>query len=128
MLFDLLAICTDIPGWLEAYDEALAYDFTTFLGGHLGKAGSREDVELVRDYVTDVEASAVEALDRGAFVGEVGQVAGFHNAWYLFDEYSKRIAEDCAVPVIEKWAGQLGGVETFTDANCLRMQYSRRID
>lgn len=129
--FDLLAISSDIPGWLEAYDEALDFELDTFVGGHLGRAGTRSDVEEVRAYIRDVEASAraaLEGLDRGAFVGEIGAEAGFENPWFLFDAYSRRMAEDCAEPVIAEWTGRLGGVETFTEAACLRMQYALRID
>ena len=129
--FDLLALSSDIPGWLDAYEAALDYEFDTFVGGHLGRAGTRADVEEVRAYILDVEAAAravLEGLDRGAFVGEMGAEAGFENPWFLFDAYSQRMAEDCAAPVIAEWASKLGGVETFAEGHCLRMQYALRID
>src|SRR6266446_6647455 len=36
----------DIPGYIEAPANALAYSWKHFIGGHLGRLGTREDVAL----------------------------------------------------------------------------------
>ena len=36
----------DIPGYLEAPANALAYSWKHFIGGHVGRLGTRDDVTL----------------------------------------------------------------------------------
>ena len=40
----------DIPGYIEAPANALAYSWKHFIGGHLGRLGTREDVTLHQQY------------------------------------------------------------------------------
>ena len=35
----------DIPGYIEAPANALAYPWKHFIGGHLGRLGTRDDVD-----------------------------------------------------------------------------------
>ncbi len=44
--FQDLALAEDVPGYVAAHDEILTYDFETFVGGHLTRLGTREDVEV----------------------------------------------------------------------------------
>ena len=48
-----LALAEDVPGFVAAHDQILAYDFDTFIGGHLTRLGTREDVETAKDFVLD---------------------------------------------------------------------------
>ncbi len=54
------------PGWVPfkdpAHDIALSYDFETFIGGHLARLGTRQDVEIQREYFQDMIANAGTAL------------------------------------------------------------------
>ena len=50
--FDYLAVSTNIPGWMTAYDQALIYPFDTFVGGHLNRLGTRRDAVMGREYCT----------------------------------------------------------------------------
>ena len=49
-----LALAEDVPGFVVAHDQILAYDFDTFVGGHLTRLGTRKDVETAKSYVLDV--------------------------------------------------------------------------
>src|SRR5258705_9666294 len=52
----------DIPGYLGMPATALTYPWTTLISGHLGRLGTRDDVVLHQQYMTDLEASAKTAL------------------------------------------------------------------
>lgn len=54
--FAYLAESQNIPGWLEAPARALGYPF---IGGHLTRLGSRDDVAVQQEYVADLKAAAV---------------------------------------------------------------------
>src|SRR5260370_22988721 len=49
--FDLT---TDFHEYLKMFDEILAYQFDTFVGGHLTDIGTKEDVEITKEYTNDV--------------------------------------------------------------------------
>ena len=57
-----LALAEDVPGFVAAHDQILEYDFDTFIGGHLTRLGTREDVETAKAYIMDVKANAAAAL------------------------------------------------------------------
>ena len=60
--YDSLAESQNIPGYIKAHDQILAYDFTHYLGGHLNRAGTREDVQIQKEYVTDLYNNCAEAI------------------------------------------------------------------
>jgi hypothetical protein len=47
----------DIPGYIEAAANALAYPWKHYIGGHLGRLGTREDVTLHQQYMADLSDS-----------------------------------------------------------------------
>src|SRR5216684_3844494 len=44
----------DIPGYIEAPATALSYPWKHFIGGHLGRLGTRDDVVLHQQYMADI--------------------------------------------------------------------------
>ena len=52
----------DIPGYIDAPATALTYPWKTYIGGHLGRLGTREDIELHQAYIADIVESAKGAL------------------------------------------------------------------
>ena len=93
----------------------------------MSRLGSRQDVEVQKEYVLDIQANAAQALQTVDFFAIAGQV-GFSNAWLLFDTYLDEVAKECTVLTLEKWDGQLGGADIFTPDNCFSMVESLRID
>src|ERR1700729_3934305 len=61
--FAYLAESQNIPGWLEAPAQALRYPFHTFIGGHLTRLGTRDDVVIQQEYVAELKAAAANAID-----------------------------------------------------------------
>ena len=53
----------DIPGYIEAPANALAYAWKHFIGGHLGRLGTRDDVTLHQQYMADIAESSRKAVD-----------------------------------------------------------------
>ena len=53
--FPYLAIAKDVAGFIKAHDIALDnYDFDKFVGGHLTRLGTRNDVVVQKEFVTDL--------------------------------------------------------------------------
>jgi len=53
----------DIPGYVEAPATALGYRWKHFIGGHMGRLGTREDIALHQQCMADIAASSRTALD-----------------------------------------------------------------
>ena len=54
--FPYLAIAKDTAGFIKAHDIALNdYDFDTIVAGHLTRLGTRNDVMVQKEFVSDLE-------------------------------------------------------------------------
>lgn len=133
--FKSLALAQDVPGYVAGHDAALALPFETFVGGHLTRLGSREDVEIAKEYVVDVRAACFEALAMIDFFQVIVDIGfldmndpSFLNQWELFEVYLDRVAHTAEAIVLDKWSGVLGGAEVFTLSHCSSMVESIRID
>lgn len=133
--FKSLALAQDVPGFLDGHDAALALPFETFVGGHLTRLGTRDDVQIAKDYLSDVRAAAGQALatvDFFAVIGEIGFLdqndPSFLNQWELFDRYIDEVAHFAEQIVLDTWRTLLGGADVFTFSHCFAMVESLRID
>ena len=52
-----------MPDYVEALANALAHAWKHFIGGHLGRLGTREDIALHQQYMADIAESSRKALD-----------------------------------------------------------------
>ena len=60
--FNELGVAEDIPVYVQAYEKILQYDFTTFIGGHLNRLGTRAYVEETQRYIEDIRDNTRVAL------------------------------------------------------------------
>jgi len=125
--FKWLAVAEDVPAFIDSHDWILSYDFDVLVSGHMGRLGTREDVETQKDYIEDIQANAATALQTVDFNMIAGEV-GFGNPWLLFDTYLNAVGEECARLTELKWVGLLGAVDVFTKSHCDRVVESLRID
>jgi glyoxylase-like metal-dependent hydrolase (beta-lactamase superfamily II) len=116
----------DIPGYLEAPANALAYSWKHYIGGHNGRLGTRDDIAVHQQYMADiVEASrkAIDSLDPTPYYAKYGA-----NSWAaikgILDETARRTAD----PVQEKWTGVLGAADVFTWDVAFMVMQSVRLD
>lgn len=125
--FAELALAEDIPGFYAAHDEVLSYDFDVFVGGHLTRTGTREDVEIQQQFVQDLQVNAATALQTVDF-NAIAAETGFADQWLLFDTYLSAVAQNCADATLADWVDVLSGAESFTYSHCWAVMESLRID
>lgn len=125
--FKDLAVAEDVPSFVSAHDQVLVYDFDTMISGHLGRRATREDVEVQKEYVEDMQAAAASALQTVDFMAIAADV-GFENTWLLFDTYLLALEDACEESVVPVWKDRLGAVDVFTASHCARLIESLRID
>lgn len=129
--FPRLALTEDVNGFIAAHDEILSFDFDVFVGGHLTRLGSREDIEIQQEYIMDIVRAAGEAnaaLDFGAAFAEAAERGAPFNTWAAIQIAFDGVAQQCADAVIPNWVDRLGGVDIFTFDHCWSVSESQRID
>ena len=125
--FKDLAMAQDVPAFLAAHDKILEYDFDTYVGGHLTRLGTTEDVKIQQEYFQDIEENAAIANQEVSFM-EIGQEVGFENPWLVFQIYADTITQQCTDATVPDWIDRLGGVDLFTYDHCWKISESQRID
>ena len=53
-----LNLSEDVPGYIDAAEKALSYPWKHYIGGHLGRLGTRDDVSLHQQYIADIVESS----------------------------------------------------------------------
>jgi glyoxylase-like metal-dependent hydrolase (beta-lactamase superfamily II) len=124
--FAVLNLTEDVPGYIEAPAKALAYPWKHFIGGHLGKLGTRDDVTLHQQYIADIVANvktAMGAVDPTPYFQKYGE-----NAWAGVKAYLDAITDAAAAPVIEKYTGVLAAADVYTANTTFWIMESLRLD
>jgi glyoxylase-like metal-dependent hydrolase (beta-lactamase superfamily II) len=127
--FPYLAIAKDTAGFIKAHDIALDnYDFDTIVAGHLTRLGTRNDVIIQRELVSDLEKAAANANQNVSFSDIANQIGSFDNPWLIFSTYINAINKQCEDEMLPKWQTRLGGAEIFMSTHCFTMTESERVD
>ena len=123
-----LNLSEDVPGYIDAPDQAMAYPWKHYIGGHLGRLGTRDDLVLHQQYIADIVDSAHAALasvDPTPYFLKYGA-----NAWAAVDGYLDAVTAQAAAPVIAKYTGVLAAadVPAFTTSTTFTILQSIRLD
>jgi glyoxylase-like metal-dependent hydrolase (beta-lactamase superfamily II) len=116
----------DIPGYLEAPANALAYSWKHFIGGHLGRLGTRDDVRLHQQYMADISEhsrKAIDTVDPTPYFVKYGA-----NMWAAVKGYLDEVTAVAAAPVIAKYTGVLAAADVFTPSTTFWVMESIRLD
>jgi glyoxylase-like metal-dependent hydrolase (beta-lactamase superfamily II) len=116
----------DIPGYLEAPAQALAYSWTHFIGGHLGRLGTRDDLTLHQQYMADIGESSRKAIDTVDYTPYFAKYPD--NPWAAFRGGLEETVATAAAPVIEKYTGVLAAADVFTESTTFQVLQSIRLD
>jgi glyoxylase-like metal-dependent hydrolase (beta-lactamase superfamily II) len=123
-----LNLSEDVPGYISAPDQALAYPWKHYVGGHLGRLGTRDDVVLHQQYIADIvdhANAALASVDPTPYFQKYGA-----NAWAAVNGYLDAVTEHAATPVIAKYTGVLAAadVAAFTTSTTFTILQSIRLD
>jgi hypothetical protein len=116
----------DVPGYIDAPNTALTYPWKHFIGGHMGRLGTRDDVATHRQYMADIWDSsrkALDSVDAAPYFGTCGA-----NACGAVRGYLDAITAAAATPVIEKYTGVLAAADVVTASTTFQVMQSIRLD
>jgi glyoxylase-like metal-dependent hydrolase (beta-lactamase superfamily II) len=116
----------DVPGYITAPATALTYPWKHFIGGHMGRLGTRDDIAVHQQYMDDITASsrtALDTVDPTPFFVKYGE-----NTWAAVRGYLDAVTAAAATPVIEKYNGVLAAADVFTASTTFHVMQSLRLD
>ncbi len=120
------SLTEDVPGYIAAPDTALTYPWKHFIGGHMGRLGSRDDVATHRQYMADIADSsrnALDTIDPTPYFVKYGE-----NTSAAVRGYLDAITAAAAAPVIEKYTGLLAAADVATAGTTFNVMQSIRLD
>ncbi len=127
--FPYLAVSKDIAGYIKAHDIVLNnYDFDTFVGGHLTRLGTINDVIVQKEFISELEKAAGKSNNEILFSDIAKQVESFDNPWLIFSRYIDTVNEKCVQYMLPKWENKLGGARDVMSTLCFAMSQAGRID
>jgi glyoxylase-like metal-dependent hydrolase (beta-lactamase superfamily II) len=103
------------PGMLAAHDAILATDFDTYVGGHVYRTGTRNDVQTSRDFLLDTIHTTQKAMGSISYADAAAGIEPA-NAWAVVTVWFQRIAGAVTTELTERWGGKIAAVDTFTPA------------
>ena len=124
--YDSFNLNEDVPGSIAAPATAMAYPWKHFIGGHMGRLGTRDDVVLYQQYVADLIDNikkALVAVDPTPFFTRYG-----NNSWAAVKTYQAAQVAYASAPVIKKYTGVLAAADVYTDSTAFHILESIRLD
>jgi glyoxylase-like metal-dependent hydrolase (beta-lactamase superfamily II) len=124
--YDSFNLNEDVQGSIAAPATAMAYPWKHFIGGHMGRLGTREDLTVYQRYVDDIIAGVKQALvavDPAPFFARYGD-----NSWAAVQQYQKAQVDYAAGPVIKKYLGVLAAADVYTASTTFVILESIRLD
>ena len=126
--FPYLGLAQYVAWFIKAHDIALNnYNYDTFIGGHLTRLGTRNDVVVAREFVSDLEKAAAQANKQVPFPENAKQV-GAAQAFPSTKTYTEALDQRCTQIMLPKWENRLGGAQQFMSSHCYTMAEALRIE
>lgn len=111
-------ITTNFDQYLRVFDELMAYDFNTFVGGHLTYIGDKKDVEETKEFTIDVYQTVKRIhnrMDQRAVVEEAAKTVGYDNKFLLFKAILDKVTDQAVAELRPRWINRLAGVDVWLD-------------
>ena len=124
--YDSFNLNEDVPGSIAAPAKAMAYPWQHFIGGHMGRLGTRDDMAVYQQYVTDLIDNikiALGAVDPTPFFARYG-----NNSWAAVKTFQDAQVAYATAPVIQKYTGVLAAADVYTPSTAFHILESIRLD
>jgi glyoxylase-like metal-dependent hydrolase (beta-lactamase superfamily II) len=109
-------ITTNFHEYMKVFDQLLAYDFDTFVGGHLTSIGTKQDVLTTKEFTMDVYNTVKHihnTMDQGAVTSDAAKEIGTDNEFLLFKILLDKATNDSVKEIQPRWINRLAGVDVW---------------
>jgi glyoxylase-like metal-dependent hydrolase (beta-lactamase superfamily II) len=124
--FNSFNLNEDVPASIAAPAKSLTYPWKHFIGGHMGRLGTRQDMVVYQQYLNDLVdgvKTALAAIDPTPFFVKYG-----NNTWAAVKAYQDAQLEYASAPVIKKYTGVLAAADVYTASTAFIILESVRLD
>jgi len=111
----------NVPLSMNVAKLILAYDFRTFVGGHVGWFGTRDDIETIDRYLADLDRVCKEVYATYKVDFSAVEPA---NAWARSQTSYETRARVAAERMPKHWLTELGGADVFLFDNAHSLIFS----
>lgn len=102
------------------FDEILAYKFDMFVGGHLTDIGTREDVEITKEFTMDLY-NTVKRIhnnrDATAVTSEAVKTVGPDQEFLLFKVFLDKVTGESVKELKPRWINRLASVDVWLESH-----------
>jgi glyoxylase-like metal-dependent hydrolase (beta-lactamase superfamily II) len=115
-----LDLTMNMHEYLKLFDQLLAMNFDVMVPGHHGTPANHEDVQMAKDYVTDVYNTVVRILgeDHQALKSQAVRKYGAENGWAIAGALINSEVDQCAKEIEDRWIKKLEGVDIWASSHC----------
>lgn len=116
MGFDLTMNMHD---YLKIFDTLLSMKFDVLVPGHHSTPATHEDVQIAKNYVTDVLTTVTRILgeDHRALTARAARKYG-DNSWAIASVLIDSEVGQCAKEIKDRWGHKLDGVDIWAPSHC----------
>ena len=114
-----LDLTMNMHEYLKIFDTLLAMDFDVMVPGHHSTPATKQDVQIAKDYVSDVYStiSRILAGDHRVLVARATQKYG-DNGWATASVVIDDEVNQCAQEIKSRWTQKLEGVDIWAASHC----------
>jgi glyoxylase-like metal-dependent hydrolase (beta-lactamase superfamily II) len=115
-----LDLTMNMHEYLKLFDRLQAMDFDVIVPGHHSTPATKEDVQITKDYVTDVYDTVARILaeDHQALRARAVKKYGADNGWAIASVLMDSDVKQCASEVKGRWIHKLEGVDIWAGSHC----------
>ena len=116
----------------DAFAKVMDYDFKYYVGGHVDRVGTPQDVQVAKDLFNDVQASMEQAMttvNQSAIAEANGGYNG-KNTFTIFRAYTDALVDECVRLVLKEkgWEDKLIDAAAYMDTHCFLMYEHINVD
>jgi glyoxylase-like metal-dependent hydrolase (beta-lactamase superfamily II) len=115
-----LDLTENMHEYLKFFNQLEAMDFDIIVPGHHSTPATREDLEIAKDYMTDVynTISRILAEDHSALAARAVRKYGPENKWAVASVLINSEVNQCASEIKRRWITKLEGVDIWAASHC----------
>jgi len=115
-----LDLTMNMHAYLKVFDQMLAYDFDVLVPGHHSNPSTRDDVQLVKDYVMDVYSTIkrIHESNHSALTSQAAQKYGRSNSYAIARVLIDGEVDQCAKEIKDRWKEKLNSVDVWAASHC----------
>jgi len=127
-----MGMSSSLSKYYEAFPNVMAYDFQWYVGGHVDRIGSRQDVQVGKQLFDDIQTAMQQAFKTVNTTAVIESKGGYNgtNSFTVFRAITDAYTNECVKIVLQDmgWQTKLIDAAAYMDTHCFLMSEHINID